>query len=109
MISRATRQSSPVPGETTKDIVETIAQECRMILAEPVVTAACFFAADGAMGETVARHSLRPRFGRGQPLIKASDPIAPQQRGRLRIRLFDNCRTILFRRRTWLQTVASVP
>jgi hypothetical protein len=39
-----------------------------MILAEPVVTAACFFAADGAMGETVARHSPRPEGNRSSKL-----------------------------------------
>jgi hypothetical protein len=42
--ARARReQQSPVPGESTKDTVKTIAQGMPDDLAEPVVTAACVF------------------------------------------------------------------
>jgi hypothetical protein len=53
-------QESPVPGESTKDTVKTIAQGMPDDLADPVVTAACFFVCRRAMGEAFTRHSLRP-------------------------------------------------
>jgi hypothetical protein len=40
--------------------VKTIAQGMPVDLAEPVVTAACFFCCRRAMGEAITRHSLRP-------------------------------------------------
>jgi hypothetical protein len=42
--------------------VKTIAQGMPDDLAEPVVTAACFFYCRRAAGEAVTRHSLRPLF-----------------------------------------------
>jgi hypothetical protein len=42
--------------------VKTIAQGVPDDLAEPVVTAACFFCCRRAMGEAFTRHSLRPLF-----------------------------------------------
>jgi hypothetical protein len=46
---------------------QTIAQGMPVDLAEPVVTAACFFCCRRAMGEVITRHSLRPlRFPRAK-------------------------------------------
>ena len=44
---------------------KTIAQGMPVDLAEPVVTAACFFCCRRAMGEAFTRHSLRPLCFRG--------------------------------------------
>src|SRR5438552_8159425 len=55
-------QQSPVPRESAKDGVKTIVQGMPDDLAGPVVTAASFFCCWRAMGEAVARHSLRPLF-----------------------------------------------
>jgi hypothetical protein len=49
-----------VTGESPKETVKTIAQGMPVDLAEPVVTAACFFCCRRAMGEAITRHSLRP-------------------------------------------------
>jgi hypothetical protein len=49
-------------GESTKELVNTIAQGMPVDPAKPVVTAACFFCCRRAMGEVVTRHSLRPLF-----------------------------------------------
>jgi hypothetical protein len=53
------------PGESTKDSVKTIAQGMPDDSAEPVVTAASFSICWRAMGEAVARHSLRPLSSEG--------------------------------------------
>jgi hypothetical protein len=49
-----------VTGESPKETVKAIAQGMPVDLAEPVVTAACFFCCRRAMGEAITRHSLRP-------------------------------------------------
>jgi hypothetical protein len=62
-------QESPVPGESTKETVKTIAQGMPADPAKPVVTAACVFCCRRAMGEAITRHSLRPlRFPRAKLL-----------------------------------------
>ena len=53
------------PGESTKDSVKTIAQGMPDDPAEPVVSAASFSYCWRAMGEAVARHSLRPLLSEG--------------------------------------------
>src|SRR5262247_4177572 len=64
MIARRREQESPVPGESTKETVKTVAQGMPDDLAEPVVTAASFSYCWRAMGEAFTRHSLRPlHFG----------------------------------------------
>jgi len=50
----------PVPGESTKDTVKTIAQGRPDVQAKPVVTAASFFYCWRAMGAVGTRPSLRP-------------------------------------------------
>ena len=52
---------------------KTIAQGMPVDPADPVVTAACFFCCRRAMGEAIARHSLRPlRFLRGPSYLQHS-------------------------------------
>jgi hypothetical protein len=55
-------QESPVPKESAKETVKTIAQGMPGDPAEPVVPAAGFSYCRRATGEVVARHSLRPLF-----------------------------------------------
>src|SRR5882724_12670125 len=60
-------QPSMVTEESPKETVKTIAQGMPVDLADPVVTAACFFCCRRAMGEAITRHSLRPlRFPRAK-------------------------------------------
>jgi len=55
------------PGSQERDIsVKTIAQGMPDDPAEPVVPSPCFFHCTGAMGEAVARHSLRPLISEGE-------------------------------------------
>jgi len=49
-VSQVTGAREPVPGESTKDTVKTIAQGRPVIPAEPVVTAACIFFRTRATG-----------------------------------------------------------
>jgi hypothetical protein len=65
------------PGsQGERDIsVKTIAQGMPDDLAEPVVTAASFFVCWRAMGEAVARHSLRPLRFRGRCFEQDSDEL----------------------------------
>src|SRR6516165_10586098 len=60
MISRAMGARKPGSQGERAISVKTIAQGMPDDLAEPVVTAASFFCCWRAMGEAVARHSLRP-------------------------------------------------
>jgi len=76
-------QESPVPGESTKETVKTIAQGMPVDLAKPVVTAACVFCCRRAMGEAITRHSLRPlRFPRAKlPASLGRERVAGTLRG----------------------------
>ena len=78
--ARRRGQESPVPKESTKDTVKTIAQGMPDDLAEPVVTAAWFFASRRAMGEAIARHSLRPLSFQGAVRSNTSDAIRAARR-----------------------------
>ena len=70
--ARARReQQSPVPGESTKDTVKTIAQGMPDDSAEPVVPSPCFFYARGPWVAASTRHSLRPLLFRGRFASKA--------------------------------------
>jgi hypothetical protein len=60
------------PRESTNISVKTIAQGMPDDLAEPVVTAASFLICWRAMGEAVARHSLRPLHFEGGPRTNLS-------------------------------------
>src|SRR5262245_20381482 len=61
-----------VTEESTKETVKTIARGMPVDLAEPVVTAACFFCCRRAMGEAITRHSLRPLHSGGARLMHHS-------------------------------------
>jgi hypothetical protein len=74
--ARTTGAREPVPGESAKDTVKTIAQGMPVVPAGPVVTAACFFSAGGPWVAASTRHSLRPLLWR--------DELTGQTRTRLR-------------------------
>jgi hypothetical protein len=65
MISPTMGARKPGPQGEHDISVKTIAQGMPDDLAEPVVTAACFFYCRRAMGEAFTRHSLRPLIFRG--------------------------------------------
>ena len=61
--------------------VKTVAQGMPDDPAEPVVPSPCFFHCTGAMGEAVARHSLRPLRSEGTEMTHNSGASAPRERG----------------------------
>ena len=61
--------------------VKTVAQGMPDDPAEPVVPSPCFFHCTGAMGEAVARHSLRPLISEGQADEAQLGRFLPRERG----------------------------
>src|SRR4051794_38850261 len=84
-------QKSPVTGESTKEAVKTIARGRPGEPGEPVVTnSSCFiYFAREAAGASSTRLSLRPLF-RGRSKYTTRALIAPRDRGRVFVRLFEN-------------------
>ena len=73
MISHAMGATKPGPQGEHDISVKTIAQGMPDDSAEPVVTAACFLFCRRAMGEAIARHSLRPLLMQRVTIMHHSD------------------------------------
>ena len=67
-------------GESTYKPLTPLRGECRVVSAEPVVTAACFPCCRRAMGAACTRHSLRPPCFRGAKINASLGHFVPRER-----------------------------